>query len=238
VAYNNSMRSLIIFLLIFSQLALAKGLKRPKGWKYIYAKDGLSFYSKQGKGGLLKFRARGILNVKPLELMAILRNVELATQWDKDTKTKVTIKNISDVEANTYSVTKIPWPFKDRDMVLNNILRIDEKRMSMRVDVNSVNLKSHPNFDSYVRANLSARFYIRPHENKNFSYVDIKVLVDPRGNIPTWIVNMVQESMPYDFLKSLESYSKTVNIKPNKGVKKMYKEYLELYKNREKVSKF
>jgi len=55
--------------------------------------------------------------------------------------------------------------------------------------------------------------------------------VDPKGNIPKWLVNLVQVDMPYEFLKSLEDYSTKIEKKPNPGVLKLYNELLSILAN-------
>lgn len=198
------------------------------GWHKLYEKDGLSFYSKQIKGSsLLNFRAIGIIKTKMEEALAILRNVEHAQKWDDNTKLKKTVEDISDIEAITYSETNIPWPFRNRDLVLNNKLYIDRERVALRVDVNSIERKDYPKRKKLVRAHLNAKMFFRPMD-ENTSQVDLMIMVDPRGSIPHWVVNMVQKSMPYDFLKGIENYAKKVEMKPNKGVQDLYDELITL----------
>jgi hypothetical protein len=192
------------------------------GWKKLYSKKGLSFYSKKLKGSsLLNFRAVGELKVKTQEALAILRDVESTSKWDGNTKLKKTIENISDIEAITYSITTIPWPFRDRDMVLVNKLYFDKDRMSLRVDVKSISRKDYPKKRKLVRAELDVKMWIRP-KNTDTALIDLQILVNPKGSIPHWVVNIVQQSMPYDFLQGLAKRARKIQIDNNPGVKSLY----------------
>lgn len=227
------MQKIIIFILILSSF----NAFCDENWKHLYAKDNLNFFSKESnRGSLLVFMAKGQVDVSTPELLSILRNVEGTTKWDSDTKKKVTIKDISDIEALTYSITHIPWPFNDRDLVLRNLLVVDPKKKVLQVNVNSIELAEHPKDDDYVRAYLEAKMQVRP-KDENTTFVQLEVLVDPRGAIPKWVVNMVQKDMPYNFLKGIENYSKTGEFKPNPGVTKLYNDLIVLL-NTGEVPKF
>lgn len=225
------MRYLIVFSIFLACLSSSFAADLSS-WKKLYSKKGLSFYSKKLKGSsLLNFRAIGEINVAMGEAMAILRSVEHATKWDENTKVKKTIENISDIEAITYSETAIPWPFRNRDLVLSNKLFIDTERVALRVDVKSIERKDYPKRKKLVRAYLDAKMFFR-EKSANQTLVDLQILVDPKGSIPHWIVNIVQKSMPYDFLIGLVNYSKKVDMKPNPGVANLYQELKDLIKKK------
>jgi hypothetical protein len=213
-------------LFVFFSLSVVFANETPVilGWTALESRDGLHFYSQQSPdGALLKFKAKGALNVKMEKALAVLRNVERTTEWDKDTVVKQTIQDISDLEALTYSETKIPWPFQNRDLVLRNKLHIGKEQKVLFVEVNSEEHAKYPPRKKRVRAFLRAVLRFRPVSDES-TQVEMEVLVDPKGSIPHWVVNIVQRRMPYDFLKSVESYAKTANIEPNPGVKAMAEE--------------
>jgi hypothetical protein len=223
---------LIFIVLIFSTIALSEE------WEHLYTQDNLEFYSKQSKDrpGLLRFKARGILEVELEQSLAIMRDVENTPKWDSDTILKQTIKDISDLEALTYSESKIPWPFQNRDLVMRNILEIDEENKLLVVTSKSIQLPSHPDRKKKVRAHVEAIMKLRPHGD--FTKLELEVLVDPRGKIPHWLVNWVQKKMPYNFLKGIENYGKKNKVLVNAGVKKMSDRIKQLLKNDSKVADF
>ena len=225
----------LLLILAFSSTNLLALDVEGGDWKFLYKKDELSFYSKEVKDSqLLAFCAKGTINIALVEMLAILRDVEGTKRWDKNSKVKKTIKNISDIEANTYSVSTMPWPVTDRDMILNNKLHLDLKNGYMLVDAHSVDHKDYPVKDNKVRANMGiARFKIK-YINAQKSYVEMYIHVDPRGSIPSWLVNYVQKDLPYEYLKNLEDFAQTVDEKPNRGVTKLYQTYMKDFNTRNK----
>jgi hypothetical protein len=215
---------LIFFVTFFFSPTHANETPVLLGWTALESRDGLHFYSQQSQdGALLKFKAKGVLKVKMEKILAVLRNVERTTEWDKDTVIKQTIQDISDLEALTYSETKIPWPFQNRDLVLRNKLHISKEQKVLFVESNSEEHVNYPPRKKRVRAFLRAVLRIRLIDEETTN-VEMEVLVDPKGSIPHWVVNIVQRRMPYDFLKSVESYARTSNIEPNAGVMAMAQE--------------
>ena len=60
--------------------------------------------------------------------------------------------------------------------------------------------------------------------------IELILFVDPRGHIPTWLVNMAQKSMPYNFLRALEEKASQTNYELRPSFKKMLDQLLALLK--------
>lgn len=214
----------------FSRSSFAFNVEGGK-WEELYSKDKLSFFSRPVKhSDVLAFSAKGEVEISLVEMLAILRDVEGTKEWDKNSSVKKTIRNISDIEADTYSVSSMPWPITDRDLVMNNKLRLDLPNNFMIVDGYSIKHKDYPRKENRVRAKMGiARFKLRPVTDTK-TYIEMYIHIDPKGSIPKWMVNFVQKDMPYEYLKNLENFSKTVDRKPNPGVMKLYKTYMRHFK--------
>lgn len=224
---------LVVYLALFSVTGFSEYKPDLKGWTKNYSKDGLDFYYKKVKGSnLLAFKAVGNLPINMGEMMAALRDVEKTVDWEKSTEKKITIENISDIQATTYTVTKVPWPFYNRDSVLMNKLFLDKKDMIFYVESFSVEHEKYPKQKNFVRAHVGyARFRTKPI-SKDLTYVEFEVQVDPMGSIPDWVVNLVQKDLPYDFLMGVSKYCKKNDLTPNPGVQKMIDEYFKLTGNK------
>jgi len=154
------MRVLFIILLLIMHPVEAKKEK----WEKTFKRNRLKFYKKKAKKSkLLKFRAIGEIKISTEEVLGILRDVKLTTKWDKNTIKKITLDNISDIEAITYSVANIPWPMSDRDMILNNFLYINREKKYLYILAKSI---KHPKYkkknSKYVRAKIRVEMRVRP----------------------------------------------------------------------------
>ena len=183
------------------------------GWQQMYSDQGITVYAQRTKKSkILAFRAEGILNAPIAQIMEVLRRVEIADEWMPDTDGKYVLKEISDAEAITYSVNRVPFPFADRELVLLNKLRLDRERKFLVLDVYSVDYPSEPVKKGVIRAQMyCGEMRLRP-AGENRTEVALQLYVDPQGAIPGWIVNMFQKRLPYNFLRALEKKASSSNF--------------------------
>ena len=174
-------------------------------WQKAFSKDGISVFSQKiPDSAVLAFKATGILKAPIEQIMEVLRRVEITKDWMPDTDIKETVKDISDYEAITFSVNDLPWPFADRELLMNNRLRLDREEKFLVVDLFSVELAGHPITKNNVRAFLHMGKTLMRPVGESRTEIEFILLLDPRGHIPTWWVNIFQKSMPFEFLKALE----------------------------------
>ena len=99
---------------------------------------------------------------------------------------------MSDFEAITYSINKLPWPFSCRELVLHNKLRLDRQKKYLVVDVTSVEDASYPVGKGNVRAFMRiGQTCMRPVDTEH-TEIRFTFFLDPKGYIPSWLVNMKQ----------------------------------------------
>ncbi len=174
-------------------------------WEKIFSKDGIDVYSRKiPDSEILAFKATGTLNAPIEQIMEVLRKVEIAKEWMTDIEVKFTVKEFSDLEAITYSVNKLPWPFSDRELLLRNKLRLDRQNKYLVVDVVSVEDGFYPVGEGNVRAFMQMGETCMRPAGRDRTEILFTFFLDPRGYIPSWLTNMKQKELPYNFLKSLE----------------------------------
>lgn len=190
-------------------------------WMHISTRDGVDIYAKKERNTPIRWlRAEGIVNGRIEDLVAILRNVEGAKDWVPNLIERSYVENISDLEAVLYDVSDLPWPVKDRDMVLHHKLTMSEDKKSLILNFESVEHPKKSKSDKYVRAKVTdGKLIFTPKGNK--TAVQLTLLVDPRGTIPIWVVNLVQVDMPYDFIMSLNRYASKTQLDPLPGIQAM-----------------
>lgn len=223
----------LIYLILFLLIPLGSpasvdttelSLFAEESWLELLDKDGIKVFSQKiPDSDILAFKATGTLKAPIEQIMEVLRKVEISSEWLPDTKIKYTVRELSDLEAITYSVTYLPWPFSDRELLLHNRLRLDRQRKYLVVDTFSVEDSSHPVGTNNVRAYMEiGRTFIRPVDNQHTEIL-FAFLLDPRGYIPAWVVNLKQKHMPYYFLKNLEEKAGSTRFE----LRPVFREYLE-----------
>ena len=102
-----------------------------------------------------------------------------------------------------YSVSHLPWPLKDRDLIVqltifpstDNTFEIEAKSLPAYL----------PQRKEYVRVPYSLAKWKVIEVNDHLLKVDYTFSVDPGGSIPTWLVNSTLAIGPYNsFMKLRE----------------------------------
>jgi hypothetical protein len=189
-------------------------------WKKLYSKNGITVYSQKAPDSdVLALKASAILRAPMDQVLEVLRKVEISKEWIPHIDAKNTIKDFSDFEAITHSVNMLPWPLADRSLLLHNKLRIDREKKYLVIDIHSVDFDTNPIGQTFMRP-------VGEEETE----IELILFVDPRGHIPTWLVNMAQKSMPYNFLRALEEKASRTNYDLRPSFKKMLDQLLVLLK--------
>jgi hypothetical protein len=186
-------------------------------WSPISEKNGIKIYKKKLLNSpLLALRAIGDLESSIETLLTIFRDIEGSLEWAPRLKKRTILKNISESEAIIYEIRGLPWPCKNRDLVLHNKLHFDKKKKALILRTQSVNnFPKDPGSHKFIRAQLFYSAVSMKPLSKKKTRVEIIIHVDPKGNIPDWLVNFFQKNWPYKFLKRMEKRSRVVT--PNLG---------------------
>ena len=209
--------SFLVLFLSFQATAQPPSSVMKGQWSPIFEKNGIKVYKqKLHDNPLLALRAHGKLNSSIESLLTIFRDVKGSLQWAPRLKERFILKNISESEAIVYEVRQLPWPCKNRDLVLHNKLFFDKQNKSLVLRTWSVDgFPQDPSNPEFVRADISYSAITMKPLSKETTKVEIVIHVDPRGDIPKWLVNLIQKNWPYKFLKRIESRSHV--IRPQLG---------------------
>jgi hypothetical protein len=201
-------------------------------WKILFNKNGLSVYSQKAvDSDVSALKATGILKAPIDQVMEVLRKVEISREWIPHIDKKISIRDFSDLEAITYSVNRLPWPFADRSLLLHNKIRLDKENRYLVVEMNSVDSETNPIQEDHVRSNLYCGQLIMRPAGIGQTEIELVLFVDPKGHIPAWLVNMSQKTMPYEFLKALEEKASRTNYELRPSFKEMLDQLFALLRN-------
>lgn len=202
-------------------------------WKKDRIRRGFTVYlrdEKEAKSDILPIKVEGVLNAPIDSIMENLRVVEGSETWTPDLLKKTTLKDLGPREAITFSLTDMPWPVYDRRLVLHNKLLLDKKRKLLFVLSRTVPFDGAPIPERTVEAFVGySNMGFRPL-NKKQTYVELTAFIDPRGSIPSWIINFYQTSWPIDFLEAIEERANEHNKSLRPGLQAMLDELLDLMK--------
>lgn len=193
-------RGIIIFLFFYVQIIPVSGQSE---WKLIKEDTGIKVFSKTVPDSKIKaIKAELILKASATQLVALLLDVNTATQWVFHTKSCVLIRKISDSELYYYSEVSLPWPLENRDFVAHIKVSQDPKTKIVTVDAPAV-----PGWmaakNGIVRISHSVGLWIITPIDKERIKLEYSLQVDPGGVIPAWVVNTFAAQGPIESFKKM-----------------------------------
>ena len=191
-------------------------------WKFIRSKDDIRVYSKSTEKSKIKeLRADGEVKASIGKVLALLRNVENAINWVPDLAQRSYLKTISDTEAILFDVTKMPWPVANRELILHYKLEFGKNEKQLVLSFESTDAVEKSVQDGNVRAQVfTGKIFFTPLKD-NSTWLEMYLHIDPKGEIPTWLVNLLQVQMPHDLIKAIRENAPSYSGVLLPGIKKM-----------------
>ena len=201
----------------------------PENWQKTYSDDQIKIYSQHISGfDVIAFKTVAFIKQSALNLITVLRDAKGSEKWSESLKHIEYIDEINDLEAIVYEVRHFPWPLNDRDLVLQYKAFLNHQNKSILVTFNSVNHPKFPKRENRVRAKLyygAMEFWPKKEGTK----IELTILASPKGSIPSWLVNIFQEKVPYQFVLALEEQAKKSKRVPLPGIKELVSDYYRQY---------
>jgi len=179
-------------------------------WKLRTNKNGIRVYSREVSGSRIHaLKVESTFDVPASRLIAVILDIEGATEWLYSTKSCTTLKTVSPSEVYYYSEVRFPWPVSNRDFIAH--LKVSQDAGTKTIHVHAENVSEMvPEKKGIVRITQSVGEWTIQPEGKDKIYVQYELRVDPAGSLPAWLVNMLSSKGPYESFLNL----KTQLLKP------------------------
>lgn len=189
-----------IFLLLFSSVSLF-----AQEWDFIKEKDGIKIYTRKEGGSTLKsFKGVTDLHTQLEKVYNLIGNVKNVDWWDKNLREINVILYEKDKHIQYYLVYGAPWPLTDRDLCVDAKITTDPFT-GIRIIYSTPLLNVIPEKPDLVRIkDYWQRWTIEP-AGKDIVHITLEGYVDPAGNVPDWIYNMVITETPLKIIRGIKS---------------------------------
>lgn len=175
-------------------------------WELLNRTDGIETYRMRHKGtDVQTFKGVAFIDAKIEVVGEVLRDIPNYPRWmHKFKNTKI----LKEVDRNTFvfwSGVKTPFPYKNRDIVIENETRYNFDNGTAELDFWSAKSYQHPDQKGYFRINLLEGTYLLEYFGRDKTRVSYQYRSDPGGNIPLAIANWAEiRHFPYHTLKALQ----------------------------------
>jgi hypothetical protein len=191
-------------------------------WVKMNDADGITTYRQKVAGSdVIAFRGEGVIAAPIVRVASVIFDTSRATEWIDGLGDARVVRRTSDLEYIEYDRFKMPFVLSDRDFVTWNHMEYDAARQTITIRLRSVTDPAAPP-TGFIRGELvSSTFVLTPTADGKGTRVVGDVHCDPRGSIPTWVVNYFQEDWPRTTFKGLRTQVAKSNIVDNPAVKKL-----------------
>lgn len=174
-----------------------------QSWKFIKEVSGIKIYTRDEVNSPLKsFKGEITIKANPEKVCLIIGNARNVDWWDKNIIELKVLDFIENKSARYYLVYDVPWPFSQRDLVLESRISIDpltgDRIVSSKPLLNTI-----PEKPGLVRIKKYWQKWTIQTMGNGYVHVILEGFVDPDGNIPFWLYNSVITETPLKVMKAL-----------------------------------
>lgn len=188
------------FILTFFFTGLFALVSNAQAWELSKKGDSIEVYTRTAPNTSIKeYKVIGFVNSSSENIVKTLKDVSSYPKWIEDVKSAKTIAEHSD-KLSLYYQVEVPWPFKDRDLVL-------DMRTIYTDNIATLKLSSNPGLvpvdKNYIRMQRAEGEWLVTRINNQRCLVEQRFLADPEGSIPAWVINMFIVDGPYKTIQNL-----------------------------------
>ncbi|RJE74119.1 START domain-containing protein [Reichenbachiella sp. MSK19-1] len=174
-----------------------------QAWIHAKTQDGITVYTRISDDSPVKeFKAIGLLQASPEEIVSVLLDFEDYSAWYDHCKKARLLAHHSDTSMTYYLELAMPFPFSNRDAVLDMTIDRQREHTTLRYDRNTYAMEE---VDGVVRMPVSQGLWILTAKGDETEVVH-QFRGDPAGQVPASIANLFVVAGPIQTLTALQQF--------------------------------
>lgn len=200
-------RNLFVCLgLLIVQIPSANAEKQQE-WRQLSDRDGILVWAREFPDSEIKaFKGQTVMPLKAESIASVLfsEDVELAKKWVDLLDVVKVIERTSVDRALIYTEYHLPFPLNNRSFVSELIREYSPDGSKIYMRTKSIEHPDYPLADAKgVRGVLHDSFFELEPLPDGGTRVTCQIFVDPKGNLPSWVINLVNQNWPTNTLEGL-----------------------------------
>lgn len=183
-------------------------------WEKIREEQGIIVYVQNVEGSdIIRVKTQMVIEAGIEEIQAFIEDISKRKKWVPFLAEVRILKAYAPTETLEYTLFDAPWPGSDRDFVYRrNLIYKDNEIIVM--EMTSEESELMPEQDDAVRAELLESRYTLLAVNDSKTRAELIFYADFKGWLPDWIVNTIQEALPFKMLRNLRAQVEEANRPP------------------------
>jgi hypothetical protein len=193
------MLKLLFFIALFGLNAQAS---INKNWEFIEDDKGIAVYQTKIPGTkLVGARGDATINASLNRILFVLSDIDRSLEWVDGLKTSKILEKNGILETLIYQEFGLPWPVSNRDFVFRGKAH-KETDGRVIIEIKSEDSPLAPKTTGVRGELIESKYTLTPIDDFK-TKLEVEILCDPKGMIPTWLVNLIQKSWPRKTLTAL-----------------------------------
>ena len=189
----------LLLLLLSAAIAIP-----PPGWELVGITDGVEVSRKVVPGSnLFAFRGETITDMPATTLSSIILDDPIGPEWVDLMYLSKKLVRYDDHTKLIHQGYDLPWPIQDRDYVMKQTATYDQQGKVFTLIFQSVEDPMMPVQECCVRAAAYRTFWHLEVLPTGRTKVIVEVNTDPKGSLPGWLINLIQEDWPHATINAL-----------------------------------
>lgn len=140
-------------------------------------------------------------------LVAVITDPAAAPKLNEFVEESKVVQRDSASRYQVYTLTKMPWPLKDRDVLMQREIRRDARTGAVTI-TDAATQGTVPEQKGLVRITRAHnRWTFTPQPNGSVQ-IELQMLSDPAGPIPSSLINSMSVSAPFKMIAQLTALAK------------------------------
>ena len=138
----------------------------------------------------------------------VLDDTESKTEWVSRLKQENRLEgNPFSYRSIAYQHYNLSWPVSDRDYVIESKWSVmkDKKLPTVILSLKSIARDTVPEIEARVRGQLYRLVYKLEKLESNQTRVTVEIMVNPKGLLPNFMINLIQKDWPITTLRQLNA---------------------------------
>ena len=182
--------------------------------------NGIQVYTRSVDGYSYK-AIRSVVHLEETRLssvVSLIRNSKDCPGWSDSCVSATIIEWVSELENYVHTITDLPWPVQDRDLVSHVIWQQDPETLVVTMQGNATRGKLEENEGVVRLTEAQINWELTALENRVVKVV-LEAHINPASLLPSWITNMLLVDSPYS---SMEGLRERVKLKSYQEVELAY----------------
>lgn len=182
-------------------------------WQQVEAHKNITIYTRHYKdSNFAAFKALAKINRSIESIFAVISDPTSCPLWVdnciesynylKHHQEKIQFKN-----RYGYALNHLPWPFKDRDLIVNIVTSNNPDTNEITITMSSDKDLIGDNDEAIHITDSHTKYILRPINKNQTEFVWMQH-TEPAGELPAWLVNSMIISLPLKSISNLENIAK------------------------------